>query len=272
MTTRSRGSADAGRQRGDHERSPVTAAMTIATCGETTSASAPAAANPNPCSEIRPAVVDAEHAAQQVLGRDLEDQRILTEHPRAAEARGNEQREGEREPGLAGERAAGARTSPPPARRSAAAARPGARTRSRSARPRSCRPGSPRATSRPRSRDEAEMRDVRRRQRLGRDRAGRHEPAEQQHAPDATIGEHGRHPAERVAQDVAARAACRPRRRAARGLRVARRTTRAEPRKLAQSSNSAPRGEVSAISSATRARCRRPAPTAPRCGRASGLR
>ena len=73
--------------------SPATAAITIVTCGEKSSASAPASAKPSPCSEISPAVVDAEDAPEQVLRRDLEDQRVEPEDPRAREARDDQQRE-----------------------------------------------------------------------------------------------------------------------------------------------------------------------------------
>ena len=52
----------------------------------------------------QPRSVDAEDAAKQVLGRHLQDQRVLTEHPRAAEAGSDQQRNRDREARLAGER------------------------------------------------------------------------------------------------------------------------------------------------------------------------
>ena len=75
----------------------------------------------------------------------------------------------------------------------AASARPAARTRSRPARPRSCRPGSRRATSRPRPRRARGRRRTGAASDSGATAQVGHEPAEQQHAPDAPVGEHGRH-------------------------------------------------------------------------------
>ena len=97
----------------------------------------------------QPRRVDAEHTAEQVLGRDFEDQRVLTEHPGAAERRCDEQRQRDRQPGLRGEpeqrdergRGEHARSS-----RSRQARRH--EPDGRRARPRSCPPGSRRATSR----------------------------------------------------------------------------------------------------------------------------
>ena len=250
--------------------SPVTAAMTIATCGGDDLGERAGCGEPEPLQRDQARLVDAEHAPQQVLRRDLEDQCVLTEHPRAAEARGDEQRQRVGEPRLAGEREQrherrrrqDADQPQPPGRGHEPDGHQLARDRARRNR------REPPAGS---ARRQAEMRDVRRSQGLGGDRAGRHEPAEQQHAPDAAVGEHRRHPAERVPEDVPRARRRAPRRRAARGC-ASRGARPARSRGSSRSPATAPRAATSARSAGRRRRCRRPAPTARRCGRASGPR
>ena len=184
---------------------PVTAATTIATCGDDELGERAGGREPEALQRDQAGRVDAEDAAQQVLRRDLEDERVLGEHPRAAQARDDEQRQRECEAGLAGEREQRDERRGGQERHRAQA--PGRRhepDRDQLACDRAGRDGcEPPARD---ARREAEMRDVGGGERLRRDRARRHEPAQQQHAPYAAVGEHRPHARERVAQQVGARA------------------------------------------------------------------
>ena len=146
-------------------------------------------------------LVDAEHPPQQALGRDFEDQRVLTEYPGAAQARDDQQRQRQGEPRLDCEREQrderrrreySDQPQPPGGRHEP----DGHQLTHEHARRDGCEPPSCRPFGEP------EIGDVRRSQRFGRDGARGHEPAEQQHAADARVGEHRRGAGERVPEDV----------------------------------------------------------------------